>query len=148
PRPASDVEHPIASLDQAELVDHAEHVRNRRFVAVERARVAAKPQRRQIAPAAEATNDRVGRPRHEKEARAESAVGPVRDSIDYLAPLPDNTAGTVFNRIFRSRSGDHVSMYLRSSAIQRSKSSSLLPDTCQRQVRPGFIESRRRCHGS
>src|SRR5436190_1525776 len=47
----------------------------------------------------------------------------------YDAPRPDNTAGIVRSRIFRSSDGDQLSMYCRSSCIQWSKSILLRPDT-------------------
>src|SRR5215471_19800968 len=67
----------------------------------------------------------------------------------HAAPRAVNTAGSVLASIFRSRESDHESMYCRSSFIHVSKSEiSERPLTCQRQVRPGFMLKRRRCHAS
>src|SRR5512140_1559330 len=63
-------------------------------------------------------------------------------------PEPLSTVGTVLARIFASSTSDQLSMYSKSRCIQSSKSIALRPLTCQRQVRPGFIESFRRCHDS
>ena len=56
----------------------------------------------------------------------------------YLAPLPRNTAKTVFNKILKSRPMDQFSIYSTSKRTISSKSViSLLPLTCHIPVSPG-----------
>ena len=71
-----------------------------------------------------------------------------RGQATYFAPKPVRTTGTVRARILRSSQSDQLSMYWRSSFIHWSKPMWLRPLICQMQVRPGFIERRRRCQGS
>src|SRR5215510_14732089 len=63
-----------------------------------------------------------------------------------LAPLPVRTLGVVSNKIFQSNPSDQLSMYCMSMRIQVSKSSLSRPARAQRQVNPGRMRSRRRCH--
>lgn len=65
---------------------------------------------------------------------------------NYL-PDPVSTAKTVMVKILKSSLSDQLSMYLRSISIQSAKLIWLrFREHCQRQVRPGFIDSRLRCH--
>ncbi len=63
----------------------------------------------------------------------------------YRAPRALNTAGMVLNMIRMSSQNDQVSMYSRSNSIHLLKSMSFRPETCQRQVIPGFTLNRRLC---
>lgn len=68
----------------------------------------------------------------------------IRPRFGQWAPRCCNTAGIVLAMILRSRESDHESMYCISSCIQFSKSTSLRPDICHRQVNPGLTDRRRR----
>src|SRR3989338_3944264 len=67
----------------------------------------------------------------------------------YLAPIPNNTTGTVFRSILKSNQSDQLSIYSKSSSIHSLKSFILfLPRACQRHVIPGRILNRLLCQGS
>ena len=63
-----------------------------------------------------------------------------------LASRPVSTRGMVRNKIFQSSTNDQLSMYCMSSFIQVSKSRLSRPDRAHRQVSPGRMRRRRRCH--
>src|SRR5262249_6863192 len=72
------------------------------------------------------------------------SVRGARGRSAHVAPRPLSTAGTVFSRISRSSASDQCSMYSRSSSSHLENGSSLRPEICQRQVRPGFTLKRLR----
>src|SRR4051794_33203159 len=69
---------------------------------------------------------------------------PPKKMTDQYAPFPDNTAGIVLARSCASSQMDHWSTYSMSDSIHCRNGTRWRPFTCQKQVRPGFIEKRRR----
>ena len=64
------------------------------------------------------------------------------------APSAVRIAGIVRSRILQSSASDQRSMYSRSSCIHSSNERLLRPETCHKQVRPGFTLKRRFCQAT